>query len=383
MAGPIAGSVEHYFNGTGLGTASVQVFFVNAYNFLNNNTGSLGIQRLAYHTGAKGTGMVNVRGMNYYDQPEPAGENAFAVFRFLSASIPFDVLIQWAGAGGTGTAPGNPGLVNNAATTNTFSVAFAQRLDMSTSWGGSTNNNGMDAKSTPVWTSSSVSSTYYHPRSNDAVRGGVHAASKQNMMGGNALATAILRHHFIADYDNFIILNDVNGTPSYELYCFCAYTPMSGLSVEAPYFSTFDSALPTAGTTMYGPPAGTTPGGGIGYPGGGSSGSVAVGFDRIGTTFFQTTLGQPNFAFPTGHWDEMPLIIGLYETTPTNIVGMCGQHFELLREVYNIATHDTNADGSRAVMGVATQAAVKLTIPFDTGTTPGSGITRTGVQFTA
>jgi hypothetical protein len=97
MAGPIVGTIEHYFAGAGLTTASVQTFFVNCYNFLNNNTGSLGVQRIAFNTGSKDTCMTLTRGMNFYDQSNPAGQNAFACFRFLSASVPFDVLIQWTG----------------------------------------------------------------------------------------------------------------------------------------------------------------------------------------------------------------------------------------------------------------------------------------------
>lgn len=383
MAGPIVGSVEHYFNGVGLGTASVQVLFVNTFNFLNNNTASLGIQRLAYNTGSKGAGMVQFRGMNYYDQPLPAGENAWAVFRFLSASIPFDVLIQWAGVSGLGTAPGAPALINNTAGTNAFAIAVAQRADMTSAWGGSTNNNGSDTKSTPVWISSSISSTIYYPRSNDAIRGGTHGASRQNMMGNTFLNNIQTRHHFMADYDNFAIFNDVGAANAYELYFFGMYTPMSGLNVNVPYFAFHDAVLPIAAATAYGPAGGGTPGGGIGYPQQHISGSVGVGFDRIGTTFFQSSAAQANLAFPTPRWDEFPLIVGVYETTPTIIEGMTGQHFDFLREAYNIATHDTNGDGSRAVFGSTTVASLKVTAPFHTGTSPGSGVTRAGVQFTA
>lgn len=381
MAGTIVGSIEHFFAGTGLGTASVQTMFVSMYNFLNNNSASLGVQRLAYNTGSQGTGMTQFRGMNYYDQPNPAGENAWAVFRFVSASVPFDMLIQWSGAAAFGNAPGSPGVMNNTSPINNgLGIAFAQSADGLTSWAGSTLNNGSDTKGAIVWTSSSISSTIYHPRSNDAIRAGAHGTNRQSTMGIGISQNSTYRAHMIADYDNFVWLYDAGATGAYAMIFFGAYTPMSGLSVQVPYFSMMKSALPTAVATAFGPTAGsTTDNGGIGYPSPAISGTLSLGIDRISTTFFQNANSQPNRAFATPRWDEFPVYVGLFES-PT-IVGMTGQAFDFIRDVYNLSSHDTNAAGTRAVFGNNTTATNKYTFPWASGTVPGTGITRQGLRF--
>jgi hypothetical protein len=379
MAGPIVGTIEHYFAGAGLTTASVQTFFVNCYNFLNNNTGSLGVQRIAFNTGSQDTGMTLTRGMNFYDQSNPAGQNAFACFRFLSASVPFDVLIQWTGGSAAGTAPGAPAQINGSTPTNTFGIAFAQRSG-STAWGGTTGNAGSDAKSTPVWTSGAVEQAYY-PRSNDGVRAGTHAASRQNMMGFSVGSSTDYRAHFIADYDHLAILYDAGADGTYDMIFFGTYTPMSGLSPTIPYFAFHANAsIAPAAATAYGTTVGNVPNGAVPYPNTAVSGTCSVGFDRLGTGFLQNSNAQANKAFATPRWDEFPVVVGIFES-PSQ-VGMLGQHNTFLREVYNIAVHDTNGDGSRAVFGSSlTLATVKMTLPFHTGTTPGSGVTRTGVRF--
>lgn len=52
MAGPIVGQVDCYI-GSSFTTGSAQFMFVNCYRFLNDNTGTLGIQRIAYNTGSQ------------------------------------------------------------------------------------------------------------------------------------------------------------------------------------------------------------------------------------------------------------------------------------------------------------------------------------------
>jgi hypothetical protein len=109
------------------------------------------------------------------------------------------------------------------------------------------------------------------------------------------------------------------------------------------------------------------------------SGTCTVGIDRYGTTFFQNTNAQPNRAFATPMFNEFPLLVGINESP--NQIGAVGQTFDFYREAFNVATHDTNGGKTRAAFGTTTLAAIKLTIPWHSGTVPGSGITRTGIQF--
>ena len=381
MAGPIHGSIEHLFLGTGQTTGSAQTTFVSIYNFLNNNTGSLGIKRIAYNTGSQNSGMALTRGMNYYDQANPAGDNAWACFCFQSASIPWYVLIQWVGnANVFGAAPGSPGLFKASTTPNAVGIAIAQRVDGGNPWNGSSGSNGSDTKGTPVW-HPGTSSMVLHPRSNDAVRGGVHGSSRQNMMGFSIGTNNDYRMQQVADYDNLAILFDLSNDNSYLPMYFGQYTALSGVNPQVPYFSFNDSLnIPTTAGTQFGDIAGsTTAQGGIGYPNVAVSGTCGVGTDRYGFFFFQNTAAQPNRAFATPLFDEFPLLVGIYE--PNNQVGATGQVYDFYREVFNVASHDTNSDGTRAAFGTTVQATIKLTIPWNSGTVPGSGVSRSGVTF--
>lgn len=380
MAGPIHGSIEHFFAGTGFSTGSVQSAFVNLYNFFNNNTGTLGIQRIAYHTGAKETGMVNTRGMNYFDAANPAGGNAWACFCFSSASVPFYVLIQFSNSTAFGTAPGSPGLIRNATTANSVGIAFAQRADGGNPWNGSSGSNGSDTKGTPVW-HPGTSSLVLMPRSNDGVRGGAHGASKQNCVGHTVGSGIDYRMHMIADYDNFVFLYDANANNNYASTLITKYTPLSGVNPQVPYVSLGDTAaLPFTNVSVYGDLAGTAAQqGAIGYTTASISGTCSTAIERVGAGFFQNTNAQPNRAFTTPVFNEFPFLIGIFESP--NQVGAMGHVIDFFREAYNVASHDTNNDGTRAAFGTTTVATVKLVVPWSSGTVPGSGITRGGVQF--
>lgn len=380
MSGPIRGSIEHLFLGAGVGSGSCQTLFVNVYNFFNNNTGTLGIQRIAYHTGSRNVGMADARGMNFYDAAAPAGDNAWACFAFTSASVPWYVLIQWTGSVNTfGTAPGSPALIENTTNIVSFGVAIAQRADGGNPWNGSSGSSGFDTKGTPVW-HPGTSSLVLYPRSNDGIRGGAHSTNKQNMMGFGSLTSIDYRLQQVADYDNYALLLDAANDGTYAGLIFGLYVPLSGVNPQVPYVSFKDTSMPFTAGTQYGAIAGSAgTQGGIGYPTASISGTCSSGFDRYGTVFFQSTNAQPNRAFSTPIFDEFPLLVGINE--PNNQVGATGQIYDFFREVYNVSTHDTNNDGTRAAFGGTTVATVKLTIPWASGTVPGSGITRNGVQF--
>lgn len=379
MSGPLHGSIEHQLN-AGFGTGSAQSAFVSVYNFLNNNTGTLGLQRIAYHTGSTGTGMLQVRGINYFDAANPAGENAWACFCFSSASNPFYLFVQWTGGTSFGTAPGSPGLIQGAATQNTIGFAFACRADFGNPWNGSSGSNGFDTKGTPVW-HPGTSSLCIAPRSNDGVRAGGHGTNKQNTFGFTPGSGGAYRMSMVADYDNFAIFFDTGNDGTYAGVACCTYTPLSGVNPDIQRFAIGGSSdLPWTAVSAYGDVAGTSANqGSIGYPSLSISGTCSFGFDRYGAGFLSNVNAQPNRAFATPRFDEFPLLVGIFETP--NQVGATGQTYSFMREAYNIATHDTNADGTRAAFGNGTIAAIKITVPWSSGTVPGSGTTKQGTQF--
>lgn len=381
MAGTIRGSIEHLFLGAGQGTGSVQTFFVNLYNFLNNNTGTIGLQRIAYNTGSTSTGAPAIRGMNYYNVANPAGDNAWACFCFSSASKPWYFFMQYTGGTAFGNSPGSPALYYGTATTAaSIGFAVAQRADGGNPWNGSSASLGYDTKGTPVW-HPGTSSLYLFPRSNDAIRGGSHGTNRQNTIGQAFSIATDYRAHFIADYDNLAILLDLSNDNSYTAFVACQYSPLSGVNPDSRMVCiSSTTTLPFVAVSVYGDTAGTTnQQGSIGYPTLSVSGTCMTAVDRYGAAFFQNTNAQPNRAFAQNRFDEWPILVGIYESP--NQMGAMGQIYDFAREIYNVASHDTNADGTRAAFGTTTVAAIKLTLPWHSGTVPGSGATVAGTQF--
>lgn len=395
MAGPIVGSIEHYV-GTGFVSGSIQSTFISLYRFLLHASASLGISRLAYNTGSSLTGAPLIRAMNYYDETLPAGGNAFAAFRFNNATLPFDMLIQLAssdaalGAGPGGPATGSGLAQGSSQTQRAIFYSFCQRLDGVTGWNGTTLNDGNDRKGNPVWNTGSNVPTLLVPRSNS---NGLAVLNKANMLmvPFTNNADQAMRFSAVADYDNFVSVVDSLNDGTYNITFFGQYTPISGTSPEIPYFGYADRAAAawpqaavghgnTAGdmTISYGSgQAGVE--GGIMFPQASVSGTVAVGFDRLGTVFFQNTNGQPNRSYTVPTFNEFPLNVGVYDNNDR--VGLMGQ-CDFIREIYNVQIHDTNADGTRAVFGGSTTtAAIKVSIPWHSGTTPGTGVSQKGVQF--
>ena len=136
--------------------------------------------------------------------------------------------------------------------------------------------------------------------------------------------------------------------------------------------------LPFAVNTTYGITTGVAPGGGVCFPSASATRTTKqLILDRYG--LMTTAIYHPNKTFVTMSFTEFPLTL---LTNEVNEQGYIGQHNEFFREIFNTPTHDTNAAGTRAAFGDASVATVKLTVPWHSGTAPGSGVTRAGVQWT-
>jgi hypothetical protein len=198
------------------------------------------------------------------------------------------------------------------------------------------------------------------------------------MMGYSSLSSIDYRMHLVADYDNFAFAFDQSADATYGLTFFGQYVPSTGLTPYIPYFAFHNTSIaPTAGTAL-GSVAGNDGGGGISFPDIYASGTVSLGVDRLAQWIQVST--QPNKMYNIQRFDEFPMFVGGFETP--NQMGIVGQHSSFLREVFNMSNHDTNATGTRMVIGSSlTLATVKTSIPWHSGTTPGTGATRTGIQF--
>jgi hypothetical protein len=219
-----------------------QEAFVNLYNFFSSTCAPIGVTLVANNSGSNGTGF------GYWDTPTSASDNAWACFRFNSASSPFYALIQYTEGSTFGSAPGSPGLADGVNTNWRIAVSFAFCSGGNVAWNGTTASNGRDTKGTPVWTSASAP-LFVFPRSNNPT--GSHNNSKENMMtflrstnyskvdffnmtteGGTGAVT-----HFFADENNVLLMGDAGALGNYSVVYFGKYMPRSDITPDYPYVS--------------------------------------------------------------------------------------------------------------------------------------------------
>lgn len=303
----------------------------------------------------------------------PAGPRAFDTY----------VLIQWSdGSTALGAAPGNPGLANGSG-----SALSAGKVGMSVAigvggdenpWNGAGATLGAHTKGSPVWKVPS-GGTHVHvlPRSNNA--GGSHSTNRENLsllFSQFAFSAAVkARAHIVADDDSFVVFVDNDDDNTYGVTYAGVFTVRQGLTLPIPFVMA-GSGVPLSMNTAYGETAGNS-----GFQGGAIHRDSNIGvrqliFERL-NVLVNTTVNQPNRLFVAPEFDEFPLACALSETPHAGLLGQV----EFMRELGNIATHDTSTDKKRVVIGDNNVGTVKLSIPWDGATTPKSGITRQGIDF--
>lgn len=384
MSGKIIGSVEHYIP-TGITSGSCKMAFVSAFKFLHTLGPQVGVQLIAWNYGTQPVGTRAAWAGNvpdYYDQPNTAGENAWACFRFTSASYPFDVFMQWGF-----TAAWSDILYLNAGTAQAqMGFSMCARTDGGNPWNGSTSAGGLDTKGTPLFVTGSSPGLHY-PISNDpSITAAIHGATGRNIVGTDSSTNNDARYHYVGDKDGFLVLWDEGADSVYEGMYMGSYSPFECGNINPPLpIVVFKGNVPWSPATQYGTPAGTGANqGAIALPSGSFSGSCPVTNDRL-DILFANNLAQPSHAYPTPAYNEMPIAIGaISSSVGANAWRAFLGYIDtpLCRETYNVPFHDTNQNGTRAVFGTTTLASIKFSIPFHSGTTPGAGLTQQGVQFT-
>jgi hypothetical protein len=383
MSGQIRGKIECFLN-EGNGNNNAQAFFTSLYNFLAAHPNMTLIARNAGASQAA----ANV---GYYDSATPFGNNAWAVFKAAATSgsggprnFDYYLLIQYAIAYGFGSAPGNPGLVINGTGNSDGIVAIQAAIGVGgdgNPWKGTGATLGSNAKGSPVW-GAPTGGTFAHvfPRSNNP--GGSHATNRENcaylFSQYQYYSPAKARAHLLADDDSLVIALDVDDANAYRLTYLGPFTARQGLALPYPLImvSTGNNVLPFQVGQSYGPPQGNywQEGGAVHRDN--NIGVRQIFMERL-NNIVNSTLIQPNRIFATPQFDEFPVAFYIDESP---FEGYLGQ-LDFVREVGNIATHDTSSDKLRMVVGSSTLSAVKMTIPWDGSTTPKSGITRQGIDF--
>jgi hypothetical protein len=381
MGGTVHGSVDHQTTGANPADRNQEVF-TWIYNFVVNQLiGNGYATMIATQYGTAGTGF------DYFDGANPSGENAFFVFRMdTSTERPgggsdlgaYYVLVQWADGTAFGSAPGNPGLIqgSNLAGADGVGIAVAFREDGTSPWAGTTNNNGADTKGATVWT---PGTSTLHVLDRSCFLGGAHITNKENTLRV-ADASTVTRFHIMGDEDSLIFLPDVSDDTTYGLTFAGLYIPLSYVTASYPMVL-INTNLPIDPATVWGTLAGS-----------GAVEGALVTADVSGnqdtqfsvtwpTTNLDSTANQPNPQSSTSDYDEMT--IGVYaEDNNPGIAqyGKCG-HFDLLRNVANVATEQANAALTKADFGNATVSTNKIMTPWGSAGAPRSSSTRAGRQF--
>lgn len=375
--GQLIGWVDRVANETASNNIN-QVIFTFLYQFLNGPMRSSSYSELvALQYGLSGTGT------DFFDENSPFGENAFAVFRILSGANAggnsnraqdYYVLIQWADTQTFGTSPGDPGEAGGSVSNDGIAIACAWRDDGNSPWGGSTNADGTDSKSTPVWVSGS-STVRVFPMANNP--GGDDNATKAQCASWHDSTTTSVpyRCHFLADRDNIWGFVDASDDLDYDSYFHIGvYEPLPELSasIDSPFFFyTNKIDMDYTPTTTYGNTAGTGNQQGMVHGPSGSLTNIANSFrvERY-DDLIANELNPNPLASNTYLSYKLPVIcyrspdfghLGFIDTTP---------------EVSNIPIEVTNAASSSCVFG----GSPLLLMPWS-GSHPRSFGTRTGRQF--
>lgn len=360
-----------------------QIFFKLTWDFFKQLEAVGYCSEIARNNGNAATFSPTPLGTGFFDEASAFGENAWAVFKFEESFLrpfPYYILIQWAdNLNDFGAAPGNPGkLYGLSGGGGNFSFG----LSMATAFNSSgvpenpfipaSGSMGSHIKSDPVWTTPVGGTLFVFPISNNA--GGGYSTSKQNMMGFTSGTTINYRFSFIADKDNFIIIqNNDDGFVDNSIIAGGLIITASAIPNEVPLFCFTTTA--TNGefadpTTYYGDLLGT---------------------DTVGDggACYLRSLGVKSFSMSYDTTITRGTTANL-QTTPSNILGLYPISVEVNRSkvgwldpyfwriVRNIANF---SDSNMTRLTIATTASndVKLAVPWDGSTTRGMNYTRNGI----
>jgi hypothetical protein len=413
---------------------SEQEVFVRFSKFLDNAT-ALGVTRIASCYGLNQSGTLNLgtsppialngQGLGYWDEANNAGINAFVVYQFANATVPFYVLLQWSlfdtssPPHNFGTAPGAPGSHPDTSWAG-VGIQIALRPDGTNPWGGTTRNNGFDVKSNPVWTTGSTGTLFVWPRCNSpggALYNGSRAACSAITNASLADGGTPIRHRLtlIIDENNIFSSSDFRAQQNHDIFFFGKYTPLSGTVAPVPYFSFSDGNDPPFATnTVFGsmtPASGSgIRDGGVALPSMGPSGTVsgfaydvadpANFFNRFFMGYMDAANTGSNTPSLTGTFNgslnpgagvmlERPMLIYSDEAAasgPVPFNGLIGYSTDFLRFAHpSSQTLTTLSGATRLIVGNMLNAggvAGKFTVPFTSSLGPmGIAWNRNGIEI--
>jgi len=376
MSGTLVGVVDclHTSGAVPLLVDRQQNVFVNVYDFMQRH---VTVGNAALHASNFGSGGT---GFDYHDGANPAGENAWAVFRFLASAssirtTDFYVLIQWAENSAIGASPGDPGSFENGTFTDGIGIMMAYREDGGDPWNGTTNANGADTKGTPVWTGTGlhVMSEYNET--------GARSADKEDLsLLLDTSSSTSVRFHCCGDADGMWFARDggfgnsISGTLDQVAYL-GVYIPRAGLAVSSPYIfgSNVISVLPASQSMVTGDASGHI----------GTDASQGVYAYRVHKLTFAEQLQQPEDIGNGLEYVDLPLYVSSLAVNESMNKGFIGSLSpDIIRLAYGPANGSANAAFTRAFLGdSATAADYKFSLAWGGGAGPNLAPDRDGLVF--
>lgn len=374
MAGTPTGWINGYFRPSYTASQRGQVVFKNIYEvMLAHPTAEI----ISLFYGSDGT-VGDGNGTGYYWQTGSFRGGAFFVVKMpANANRDFDyyVLVQLVGTVAV-TGNGLPLQVNgaNAILGGLSFAAACVSGSVENPWNGTMNNNGTDAKGSPVW-DVGVGEALVLPASNG--RGGTDFTNKENTVNP-ILSSGPSNIQFVCDDDNIALLST---TQNFAQFNYGIYI--------GPYKT--NAAVPvTNNLLLYGSIGSlfannaflTELVAGIIVTKHDSTNIVSnlsVGVDSNVFSSGGSYAYMPNRLF--GFNPTYPINVYSYSTGSIGHVGIFGHDNGFCEFTYNKRTDTTNEDKTRAYFGSEGQSLSKLSIPWDGVTVPGNGFSISGSFF--
>lgn len=379
MSGSIRGKVDILTN-AGNSTRNAQEFFKGLYDFM---VGHPQMTLVARNCGAGSA----VGDIGYWDQPNPFGNNAWAVFELrptLERPYPVFFQIQWASST-FGAAPGSPGSVDGSTASNTVAIQAAIGVGGDQNpWAGTQSGGALnDVRADPVWKLPSSGGTEVHvfPRTNNV--GGAFNASKSSFSNITTSSGLSTRYHILADNDSLVILFAPGDTANWRMYFAGIYDvhPSTGIYRAYCSFGSVNNIIPFTAGSLYGRLDGQGAQGGLIHAFGGMRGMA---FDRIAALLTSTVQPENLVSADSEFGEHLEHGLSLCSSEPAlfgiSASGFAGQ-LGFVREVANVDSGDSSTDFLRAAFGSSTKSAIKVTVPWSGVAPPGDTSTREGFDF--
>lgn len=382
MAGTIRGKIDCISSETDANDRGADVWKA-WYDHMENLVVAGVVNRIALQNGDGGTGF------DHFDGGNPFGSGAFGVYEFPAnggRDQSFYVLGQY--GEGTVTTDGAPILVNsNTASSGAGAVSFAFASALASDdttpanpWQGGTAGAGADTKNaSPVWDAPASGTMAIWPISNET--GNTDGTVKQNTMS-LTLATATgldARYGIITDDDNFFMYIDEDDDLNISKYIwFGPHIWHTGISPTPLYNLTcIGSDQNVVPGNVFGDTAGiSSQQSGLFSPAEDSMRAIGFGWD----SYALSADAQPsNIRSALSSYEEYPISTHFQAAGLTK--GSAGQLDSFIRITYGLRQYDARTDLSRICIGTNNTAHYNVTVPWDGSTTPGTTLSRDGVDF--